>query len=87
MRALAIHERVLGPEHPDTAQSLNNLAILYHNQGKDEQAEPLYQRALAIYERMLGPEHPYTKATQKSYAELLQKMGRGTETAELRDEG
>ena len=27
-RALAIHEKVLGPEHPDTAESLNNLAAL-----------------------------------------------------------
>jgi len=78
---------VLGAEHPDTATSLNNLAALYSDQGKDEQAEPLYQRALAIRERVLGAEHPSTRATRKNYAELLQKMGRGTETAELRDEG
>ena len=28
-RALAIREQQLGPEHPDTATSLNNLAVLY----------------------------------------------------------
>jgi hypothetical protein len=28
-RALAIRGRVLGPEHPDTARSLNNLAVLH----------------------------------------------------------
>ena len=28
-RALAIREKALGPEHPDTATSLNNLAGLY----------------------------------------------------------
>jgi tetratricopeptide (TPR) repeat protein len=38
----------LGPEHPDVAQSLNNLALLYGAQGKYSQAEPLYKRALAI---------------------------------------
>jgi hypothetical protein len=27
-RALAIREKALGPDHPDTAQSLNNLAVL-----------------------------------------------------------
>ena len=27
-RALAIYEKALGPEHPDTAGSLNNLALL-----------------------------------------------------------
>ena len=32
-RALAIHEKVLGPEHPDTATSLNNLACLLQAQG------------------------------------------------------
>ena len=26
-RALEVRERVLGPEHPDTLQSLNNLAV------------------------------------------------------------
>ena len=32
-RALAIREKALGPEHPDTAASLNNLAILLQAQG------------------------------------------------------
>ena len=27
-RALEINENALGPEHPDTATSLNNLAVL-----------------------------------------------------------
>ena len=34
-RALAIYEKALGPEHPDTANSLNNLAALYRKQGRD----------------------------------------------------
>ena len=32
-RALAIFEKALGPEHPDTARSLNNLASLLQAQG------------------------------------------------------
>ena len=32
-RALAIREKALGPEHPDTAHGLNNLAELYDTQG------------------------------------------------------
>ena len=40
--ALAIHEYVLGSEHPDTARSLNNLAGLYHSQGDYERALPLF---------------------------------------------
>ena len=34
MRALAGYERVLGPEHPDTLLSVNNLAELYRAQGR-----------------------------------------------------
>src|SRR5260370_28512666 len=59
-RALAIREQQLGPEHPDTASSLNNLAVLYRAQGKYEQAEPLLKRALAIAEQQSGPQHPVT---------------------------
>ena len=31
-RSQAIDEKVLGPEHPDVAQSLNNRAVLLQNQ-------------------------------------------------------
>ncbi len=37
-RALAIWEKALGPEHPDVARSLNNLAMVYTDQGKYEEA-------------------------------------------------
>ena len=33
-RALAIREKALGPDHPDTGQSLNNLAFLYQAECK-----------------------------------------------------
>src|SRR5260370_13210622 len=59
-RALTIREQVLGPNHPDTALSLNNLAPLYRWQGSSDQVKPLYQRALAINEQALGPNHPHT---------------------------
>jgi tetratricopeptide (TPR) repeat protein len=40
-RALDIVEKVRGPEHPNTATSLNNLAELYYAQGRYEEAERL----------------------------------------------
>jgi tetratricopeptide (TPR) repeat protein len=64
-RALAIREKALGPEHPDTAAALNNLVELYRATGAYAKAEPLSQRALAIYEKARGPEHPDT-ATETS---------------------
>ena len=51
LRSLAIREKMLGTDHPDTATSLNNLAVVYDNQGRYEKAESHYLRALAITER------------------------------------
>jgi tetratricopeptide (TPR) repeat protein len=69
-KAVALREKVLGPEHPRTATSLNNLAGLYHAMGAYAQAEPLYQRALAIREQALGPEHPDTRTVTENLAAL-----------------
>ena len=54
-RAIAIGETALGPEHPDLAVWLNNLALLYQTQGRYAEAEPLHKRSLAIQEKALGP--------------------------------
>ena len=59
-RALAIREKALGPDHPDVATSLNNLALLLQKKGNYAAAEPLCRRALAIYEKALGTNHPDT---------------------------
>src|SRR5205807_1066634 len=75
-RALAIREKMQGPEHPDTAETLHALAVLYWDQGKYEQAEPLYQRALAIREKMEGPEHPSTATTLHALAVLYGDQGK-----------
>jgi tetratricopeptide (TPR) repeat protein len=42
--------------HPDAAQSLNNLAIVYDAQARYQEAEVLYQQAFAIYEQSVGAE-------------------------------
>ncbi|NIP13689.1 MAG: TonB family protein, partial [Pseudomonas stutzeri] len=82
-RALAIRENALGPDHSDVAQSLNNLAALYHAQGHYAEAEPLYQRALAIVEKALGPEHPHVATSLNNLAELYRAQGRYAEAEPL----
>jgi tetratricopeptide (TPR) repeat protein len=59
--------------------------MLYYNQGKYEQAEPLYQRALAIWEKTLPPDHPYIALALENYADLLQKMSRIEESEALKE--
>ena len=47
-RSLKIWEKALGPEHPDVATSLSNLAELYRQIGKEDEAEILETRARKI---------------------------------------
>jgi hypothetical protein len=56
-KALPLHERALGsweaqlgPDHPSTAMSLNNLADLHVAMGNHARALPMHERALAIHE-------------------------------------
>jgi len=73
-RALAIWEKNLGPDHPDTASSLNNLATLCYYEGELEKAVRLMRRALAIWEAALGPEHPDTQSARRSLAAIEERL-------------
>ena len=73
--ALAMREKALGPEHPNTATSLNVLAALLQAQGDFGEARPLFERALAIREKTLGPDHPETATSLNNLGALLQSEG------------
>jgi tetratricopeptide (TPR) repeat protein len=66
----------LGPEHPQVAHPLNNLAALYSMQGKDEQAKQLFQRARSIREKYLSPHHPELAQTLHDLAVFHLQRGR-----------
>ena len=82
-RSLAIRKQQLGPNHPSTATSLNNLALLYQDMGRYGEAEPLYEQALAIAQKQLGSEHPGVAANLNNLAGLYQDMGRYGEAESL----
>lgn len=67
--SLAIRERALGPDHPEVAQALNDLAKVYIDQCRFEQAELLLIRARRICENSLEP------ADRSSLAEVLTNLG------------
>jgi tetratricopeptide (TPR) repeat protein len=47
-RSLAIWEKALGPDHPNVAMSLNNLALLYRATKREKEAQELEARAARI---------------------------------------
>jgi nucleoside phosphorylase len=69
-QSLIIREQQLGPEHPDVAISLNNLAYVYCMRAEYEKAEPLYRRALNIQEQQLGSEHLDVARSLNNLADL-----------------
>ncbi|MGD1909623.1 MAG: tetratricopeptide repeat protein [Rivularia sp. (in: cyanobacteria)] len=60
----------LGENHPHTATSLNNLAYLYKNQGRYEEAEALYIQALELTKQLQGVNHPDTASSLSNLALL-----------------
>jgi tetratricopeptide (TPR) repeat protein len=73
--ALDLVETSFGPEHPDTATSLENLARLLQDQGNYVQAWKHLERALSIHEKIFGPQDERTAETLGKLAELLQEQG------------
>jgi tetratricopeptide (TPR) repeat protein len=75
-------EKTLGPEHPNVATTLDNLARHHCEQGQHHQAEPLYERALSIMEKAFGPDHPNLAKGLENTARHYRETGR-TEEAEI----
>ena len=75
------HDPNSDTEHTSTLATLNNLGLLYGNQGELREAEDLYVRALAGFEKALGPEHDKIIGTPRNLVNLKHilksKMPRG----------
>ncbi len=69
---IAIERRVLGPEHPDTANSITTLANTVRlDPHRQREAEALYRQALEIELRAVGPDHTYTTRAKEGLANNL----------------
>ena len=66
----------LGPEHPETLQSMHNLASTYRKLARADEALELFQETLTIRTRVLGPDHFETLQSMHglgwTYADLAQ---------------
>ncbi|MCP4369974.1 MAG: tetratricopeptide repeat protein, partial [Deltaproteobacteria bacterium] len=64
------------PETVELAQIQHNLAWLYSDMGKYEEAEPLYKRSLEVRESALGKAHPEVATTLNNLANLYRQQGK-----------
>lgn len=74
-RALAIRQKALGPGHPDTAISLNNLGVVYGALGDLKQARLYHQQALSIQEIAPGVQGADLAMTLSNLGIVLAEMG------------
>jgi tetratricopeptide (TPR) repeat protein len=76
--ALALAE-AFEPEDERLALNLYYLALIYQDQGKYAEAEPLYKRSLAIREKTFGAENPRVAVSLASLGGLYEEQRRYTE--------
>ena len=65
LRVLVEKEKAQGPKYILTLNTVNNLGVLYSDQGKIKEAEDIYLQALVGYEKAWGPE--YNQALDTRY--------------------
>src|SRR5262249_55279123 len=76
----------LGRDHPDTLNSLNNLALSYTALGRHAEALRLHQETLALFKAKLGPDHPQTLNSMANVASSLIRFDQGSEAVAIIDD-
>ena len=71
--------RILGPDHPDTLASRNNLAGTYQTAGRPAAAIELFEATLRASERNLAPNHPNLLIIRNNLAAAYRDAGRANE--------
>jgi eukaryotic-like serine/threonine-protein kinase len=82
-RAVAVKERIHGPDNADVGLSLSNVATLLEQLGDAAAAVPYIERAVKVLEVSLGSEHPRTATLLSNYAEILNRLERFEEAREM----
>jgi tetratricopeptide (TPR) repeat protein len=82
---LALMKARLGPDHPVTLTTLNDLALSYQALGRHAEALKLREETLALRKAKLGADHPDTLASMNDLADSYDALGRQAEALKLRE--
>jgi serine/threonine protein kinase/tetratricopeptide (TPR) repeat protein len=85
-KAWATRKAALGPDHPDTLTSMNNLAESYRAAGQYDRAIKLNEEALALRRAKLGPDHPDTLHSMNNLATGYLDAGQHDRAIKLNEE-
>lgn len=81
--AIKIAKENFGPDHPNVAIAINNLAEKYRTQKRYSEAETLYKEALTIWEKAFEPENPCVAAVLSNLALLYKAQEKYSEAESL----
>jgi serine/threonine protein kinase len=85
-KARATFTTALGPDHRDTLQSMNNLALSYFFAGQNDRAMSLFDETLTLLRAKLGPDHPDTLTSMNNLANCYDAAGQNERALKLREE-
>jgi serine/threonine protein kinase/tetratricopeptide (TPR) repeat protein len=85
-QARALYTRYGGPDHPNTLQSMNSLAISYFALNRHAEALKLFEETLAARKRVLPTDHPDTLANMNDLANSYAALNRHAEAIKLHEE-
>ena len=83
VQMLDMRKRVLGAEHPDTLESMRNLASTYSSQGRWNEAEYLQVQVLDMSKKLLGEKHLVTLRSMGNLGCTYSKQGKWNEAEQL----
>jgi tetratricopeptide (TPR) repeat protein len=78
-RALALKQRLLGPDHPDTLSAAQNIGVILQSARRYPEALEVDQSTRTQVERALGADHPLLAVIENNEGEILNALGRHTE--------
>jgi len=84
-KALEYAKKNFGPEHPNVAESMDNLATYLTAEGEYAKAEDLYKKALVIVEKDFGLDNEYTAIFLNYLSDFYRKIGKEDEAKKLED--
>jgi len=82
-RSVDISKKAFGPNSPQVAERLNDLAAFYLSMGMYDKAEPLYQKVLQTQKAAPDATKGLAKSSIRQYARLLRETDRAAEAKKI----
>jgi tetratricopeptide (TPR) repeat protein len=85
-QALVLRRKVLGPDHPIVAKTLDHLGEMNHAMGRRQQAQKYYEEGLAVRRKVLPSVHPDIAQSLNNLGAVVQDLRHHAEARKCYEE-